>query len=98
MSPEHNSIQFELSKELKEKIRDIFYDHKYLNVYVRNAPEASKAIRSKVQASSMRATLEQFDKKVDGIIDPNTKLLCVYSIKYNLRKHVKFDDGEQMVL
>ena len=43
----------------------------------------------------MRATLEQFDKKVDGIIDPDTKLLCVYSIKYNLQKYIKFDEAEQ---
>jgi hypothetical protein len=101
MSSEHTSIQFELSKELKEKIENIFYDHKNLSVYFSPScrPKTSagtmKAIRSKVHASSLRATLEQFDRKVDGLIDPQTKLLCVYSIKYNLRKYVKFDDAEQ---
>ena len=40
----------------------------------------------------MRATLEEFDKNVDGTLDKKTKLLCVYSIKFHLRdKHVKFD-------
>ena len=42
--------------------------------------------------SSMRTTLEQFDKNVDGTLDAKIKLLCVYSIKYHLRKYVKFDD------
>ena len=43
----------------------------------------------------MRNTLEQFDEMVDGTLDQKTKLLCVYSIKYHLRKYVKFDDTEQ---
>ena len=43
----------------------------------------------------MRTTLEQFDKNVDGTLDAKIKLLCVYSIKYHLRKYVKFDDDEQ---
>ena len=92
---EHGSIQFELSKELKEKIENIFYDQKNLSVYYKTSSGSTKAVRSKVQASSMRATLEQFDKKVNGIIDPDTKLLCVYSIKYNLQKYIKFDEAEQ---
>ena len=34
---------------------------------------------------------------VDGTLDPKTKLLCVYSIKFHLRdKHIKFDIGEQI--
>ena len=43
----------------------------------------------------MRATIEIFDKKVDGILDSSTKLLCVYSIKYNLRKYINFEGDEQ---
>lgn len=100
-SHENESIQFELSKELKEKIQDIFYDHQYLNIYFSPSQRPKtktgelSSFRCKVKSSSMRATLEQFDKKVDGVIDPETKLLCIYSIKFNLRKYVKFDETEQ---
>jgi hypothetical protein len=93
--PGHESIQFELSKGIKEKIKDIFFDHKCISIYVKTDGTRSKAFRSKVYLSSMRATLEQFDKKIDGAIDPSTKLLCVYSLKYHLRKYIKFDDDEQ---
>ena len=92
---EDRSVQFDLPKELKEKVENIFYDQKYLSVYYKTGSGSTKPVRSKVQASSMRATLERFDKKVDGIIDPDTKLLCVYSIKYNLQKYIKFDEAEQ---
>ncbi len=95
MSSDHESIQFELPKELKETIQDIFFDHKSLNIYFRNGPGTSKAIRSKVYKASLRSTLELFDKKIDCMIDHKTKLLCVYSIKYNLGRYVKFDDDEQ---
>src|SRR4029079_19237618 len=98
-SHEHESIQFDLSKQLKEKIRDIFYDHKNLNFYFGASHPSTGtktiAIKSKVETSSMRTTLERFDKKVDGVFDTQTKLLCVYSIKFNLRKYVKFDEDEQ---
>ena len=91
------SIQFKLSKELQTKgIRDIFYhkDTNDLNIYTIERPK--DPIVSKVDTSSMRATLEQFDKNVDGTLDPKIKLLCVYSIKYHLRdKYVKFDTAEQ---
>ena len=95
--PLQNIGQFSssLSKQLKEKVENIFYDQKNLSVYYKTSSGSTKAVRSKVQASSMRATLEQFDKKVNGIIDPDTKLLCVYSIKYNLQKYIKFDEAEQ---
>jgi hypothetical protein len=43
----------------------------------------------------MRATLEQFEKNMDGTLDQETKRLCAYSIKYHLRNHVKFDTAEQ---
>lgn len=95
MSSQIRSIQFELSKELKEKIQDIFYDYRNLNVYVRKGIGASKSVRSKVYDSSMKATLEEFDNKVDSIIDAPTKLQCIYAIKYNLWKYVRFDDAEQ---
>ena len=49
----------------------------------------------KLVKSSMRNTLEQFNEKVDGTLDTKIKLLCVYSIKYHLRKYVKFDTTEQ---
>ena len=43
----------------------------------------------------MRNTLEQFNEMVDGTLDKKIKLLCVYSIKYHLRRFVKFDTAEQ---
>ncbi len=94
-SHEHESIQFDLSKQLKAKVRSMFYDKDAtaLNVYIMG--EQSGPIVSKVDTSSMRATLEQFDKNVDGTLDPEIKSLCVYSIKYHLRKFIKFDDDEQ---
>ena len=92
-SHDHESIQFELSKQLNEKVRSIFYDKdaSVLNIYTL---ENKDPIVSKVYAS-MRTTLEQFDKNVDGTLDAKIKLLCVYSIKYHLRKYVQFDDDEQ---
>ena len=69
------SVQFESIKGAQEKVENIFYDQKNVSVYFKTSSGSAKAVRSKVQASSMRATLEQFDKKVDGIIDPDTKLL-----------------------
>ena len=43
----------------------------------------------------MQATLEEFDKNLDGTLDTNIKRLSVYSINYHLRKYVKFDTAEQ---
>ena len=62
-------------------------DNKRLDIYINK----STSLISKVDKSSMRNTLEQFDKSIDGTLDPNIKLLCVYSIKNHLRKYVKFD-------
>ena len=96
-------IEFELSKELKEKFRGIFYhpDSNVLNFIIKPEKAKSKSkprpIKWNVDKSSMRNTLEQFNKIVDGTLDPKTKLLCVYSIKFHLRdKYVKFDIGEQI--
>jgi predicted HTH domain antitoxin len=93
MAEDHKVVQFELSKELKSKIQNIFYDtdNKKLDIYINK----STSLISKVDKSSMRNTLEQFDKSMDGTLNSNIKLLCVYSIKYHLRKYVKFDDAEQ---
>ena len=93
MAEKHKVVQFELSKELKSKIQNIFYDtdNKRLDFYINK----STSLASKVDKSSMRNTLEQFDKSMDGTLDAKIKLLCVYSIKYHLRKYVKFDTNEQ---
>ena len=81
-SPDNESIQFNLPKELKAKVWNIFYhkDDSTLNVYI--DARQNKPIVSKVDKSSMRNTLEQFDKNMDGTLDPGTKLLCAYSIKF----------------
>ena len=96
----HEVIEFELSKELKGKLRGIFYDtdSNFLNLYVKSEGTKSKSgpIKCNVDKSSMRNTLEQFNEMVDGTLDTKIKLLCVYSIKYHLReKYVKFNDSEQ---
>ena len=72
-SHDHESIQFELSKQLNEKVRSIFYDKdaSVLNIYTL---ENKDPIVSKVYAS-MRTTLEQFDKNVDGTLNPKIKSL-----------------------
>jgi hypothetical protein len=92
-SHDHESIQFDLSKQLRENVRSMFYDKDdgILNIYVTDR----EPITSKVDTDSMRATLKQFDKSIDGTLDPKIKSLCVYSIKYHLRKYVKFEDDEQ---
>lgn len=95
-SPDNESIEFNLPKELKAKVWNIFYhrDEGTLNVYI--DARQNKPIVSKVDKSSMRNTLEQFDKNMDGTLDPGTKLLCAYSIKFNLRdKFVTFDTADQ---
>ncbi len=93
MAEDHKVVQFELSKELKSKIQNIFYDtdNNRLDIYINK----STSLISKVDKSSMRNTLTQFDKSMDGTLDQNTKLLCVYSIKYHLWKYIKFNDTEQ---
>ena len=99
MAEEHEVIEFELSKELTRKVERLFYDtdNNILNVYVKSESEKckSKPLKSKVDKSSMRNTLEQFNERVDGTLDKEIKLLCVYSIKYHLRRYVKFDTAEQ---
>ena len=99
MAEEHEVIEFELSKQLKEKLKGVFYDtdNNVLSVYVKSESEKSKSkpLKSKVDKSSMRNTLERFTENIDGTLDTKIKLLCVYSIKYHLRKYVKFDDNEQ---
>src|SRR6476620_7847160 len=94
-SHDNESIQFDLSKQIKEKVRSIFYDkdNNALNIYTLEKPK--DPIMSRVDTSSMQATLEQFDKNVDGTLNPRIKSLCVYSIKFHLRKYVKFDKTEQ---
>ena len=96
-SHEHESIQFDLPKQLKAKVRSIFYDKdaSTLNVYIADTEKQNEPLVSKVDTSSMRTTLGRFEKNVDGTLNPSTKLLCVYSIKYHLRKYVKFDTNEQ---
>jgi hypothetical protein len=100
--PEPNKVvEFELSKQLKTKLRGVFYDtdSNSLSVYIKPESESPssdpKSIRCNVDKSSMRNTLEQFKEIADGTLDQKTKLLCVYSINYHLRKHVKFDGAEQ---
>ena len=52
-----------------------------------------------MNAASMRATIEIFDKKVDGILDSNTYSYVFYSIKSNFpRKYINFEGDEQNVL
>ena len=97
MTEKHEVVEFELSKELKEKFRGIFYDtdSNFLSLYIKSAK--SSPIKCNVDKASMRNTLEQFNEMVDGTLDPKIKLLCAYSIKFHLRdKHVKFDIGEQI--
>ena len=98
MTEAHEVIEFELSKELKEKLRGVFYDtdSNVLNVYIKSEESKSSPIRCNVDKSSMRNTIEQFDEIVNGTLDGKIKLLCVYSIKFHLRdKYVKFDTVEQ---
>ena len=98
MTEPREVIEFELSKELKTKLRGVFYDtdSNSLSVYIKPESLSSdpKSIRYNVDKSSMRNTLEQFDE-IDGTLDTKTKLLCIYSIKYHLIKYVNFDDNEQ---
>ena len=94
-SHEHESIQFKLSKELEAKVDSIYYhkDDSTLSVYTLEKPNGP--IVSKVDTTSMRTTLEQFDKNVSGTLKASIKALCVYSIKHHLRKYVQFNDDEQ---
>ena len=83
MAEEHEAIEFELSKELREKLKGVFYDtdNNILNVYVKSESEKckSKPLKSKVDKSSMRNTLEQFKKRVDGILDTGNKTaMCLF--------------------
>ncbi len=96
MTESHEVIEFELSKELKERLRGIFYDNEYniLNLYIKSESKSSP-LKCNVDKSSMRNTLEQFDELVDGTLNQAVKLLCVYSIKYHLRKYIEFNDTEQ---
>ena len=57
-SHDHESIQFDLAKELKAKVRSIYYDkdNNALNIYT--LEKQNEPIVSKVDTSSMRATLE----------------------------------------
>ena len=43
----------------------------------------------------MRKTIEQFNERADGTLDKEIKALFVSSIRFHLRKYVKFDDSEQ---
>ena len=97
MTEEHEVIEFELSKELKEKLRGVFYDtdSNFLNLYIKSEESKSSPLKCNVDKSSMKNTLEQFNEMVDGTLDQKIKLLCVYSIKYHLRRFVKFDTAEQ---
>ena len=98
MSEPHEVIEFELSKELKEKFRGIFYDtdSNFLSLYIKSEESKSIPIKCNVDKSSMKNTLEQFNEMVDGTLDKKIKLLCAYSIKFHLRdKHVQFDTAEQ---
>ena len=63
MTEAHEVIEFELSKELKEKLRGVFYDtdSNVLNVYIKSEESKSSPIRCNVDKSSMRNTIEQFD-------------------------------------
>ena len=97
MTEEHEVVEFELSKQLKEKLRGVFYDAdiNVLNVYVKSE-KPEPPVKCNVDKSSMKNTLEQFNEVVDGTLDAKTKLFCVYSIKYHLRdKYVQFDPAEQ---
>ena len=97
MTEAHEVIEFELSKELKEKLRGIFYDtdSNFLNLYIKSEQSKSSPLKCNVDKSSMRNTLEQFNEIVDGTLDQKTKLLCVYSIKYHLIKYIEFNTTEQ---
>ncbi len=93
---EHESIRFDLPKELQEKVQNIFYDkdESVLNFYISETDR--EPITFKVDKLSMKRTLEAFNTETNGTLDKETKLLCVYSIKYNLRdKFVKFNKKEQ---
>ena len=97
MTEPNEVVEFELSKELKEKFRGMFYhpDSSVLNLYPK--PKDSSPLKCNVDKSSMRNTLEQVNEIVDGTLDPKTKLLCFYSIHFHLRdKFVKFDTGDQI--
>ena len=97
MTEAHEVIEFELSKELKEKLRGIFYDtdSNFLNLYIKSEQSKSSPLKCNVDKSSMRNTLEQFNEIVDGTLDQKTKLLCVYSINNHLIKYIEFNTTEQ---
>jgi hypothetical protein len=73
---EHEVIEFELSKQLKDKLKGVFYDtgNNILNIYIKS--EKSNALKFKIDKSSMRNTLEQFNERVDGTLDKEIKFLC----------------------
>ena len=60
MTEAHEVIEFELSKELKEKLRGVFYDTEInvLNIYVKSKSKSnSSPLKCNVDKSSMRNTL-----------------------------------------
>lgn len=96
-SNESEVIELELSNQLKEKFEGVFYDkdNSILNVYVNSEKSKPIVLKSKVDKSSMRNTIEQFNERADGTLDKETKALLISSIRFQLTKYIKFDDTEQ---
>ena len=81
----------------RAKYRSIFYDKDDCTLNVHIEGKQNDPSLSNVYKSSMKNTLEEFDKNFDGTLSPRIKSLCIYSIKRNLRKYkfVMFDTAEQ---
>ena len=96
-SNESEVIELELSNQLKEKFEGVFYDkdNSILTVYVNSEKSKPMVLKSKVDKSSMRNTIEQFNERADGTLDKETKALLISSIRFQLTKYIKFDDTEQ---
>ena len=96
-SNESEVIRLELSNQLKEKFEGVFYDkdNSILTVYVNSEKSKPIVLKSKVDKSSMRNTIEQFNERADGTLDKEIKALLISSIRFQLGKYIKFDDTEQ---
>ena len=58
-SHKHEVIQFDLSEQLKEKLKEVFYntDNNILTIYVKSEKSKPMVLKSKVDKSSMRNTI-----------------------------------------
>lgn len=89
-------IEFDIPIDLKAKgIKSIFYDGQRICLYHMGRLDAkhSERIICKVNKKSLQVTIEAFQNKVDGKMDTQTKLECIYCISQNWRKYISLDEG-----